>query len=432
MSIERRVVEAARGDLAEWSTSGSAVGAAFDYLSCVCSGDPELPPARPGIDLGPSTTPSLAVTAGLYPAIARNATAAHKLDRDDLHWPTEIHAGSVVWPVAFAVGELCDSAVDEVLAAGAFGYQMAGRASKLLGPGHRKRFHVSTTGGTIAAAAVAAALADGSDSDSVISAVSGAASVIGGSRQAVFELSDTAALHRAHAAVNGVLAWHLGTERPVREALSGELGLAWATGVPLESTTLTDPMSPVIDEVSVRLHPVCGYAHTMVDALATLGPIEPRLIRSIRVELPVALLAAHREQSPSDSREAAWNFKWVAALAVTGKLPVRRLPWPLPQNISPLLDRIELVGVDDLPDGSLECHVFVRLADAELTATRCRPHGDPTDPLSRSELVARSDQMGAFVGEDEALKVFRSLEDGGASIRSTLAVAVAAAKPDEI
>src|SRR5438132_5726693 len=48
-----------------------------------------------------------AAVAGLAPAgeAAVAAAAAHVLDRDDLHWPSVTHPGSVVWPVVETLGE---------------------------------------------------------------------------------------------------------------------------------------------------------------------------------------------------------------------------------------------------------------------------------------------------------------------------------------
>src|SRR5581483_10178547 len=150
-------------------------------------------------DFAACATAGRVALAGFEPAgePALSAAVSHALDRDDLHWPSLTHPGSIVWPVVLALGP------ERRLIAAAAGYETTARLALAVGVSHRRYWHATATAGTIGAA-VAAALALGLDEDGVAGAAGHAISVASGSIQCVLERSRTVVFHRAHAAVTGL------------------------------------------------------------------------------------------------------------------------------------------------------------------------------------------------------------------------------------
>lgn len=416
------IADAVARDLAGESVRVPAQRAAFDALTCMVAGAARAPDRWAAVEPGAIGLIGTGRRGALLDAIGYNAATCHLLDRDDLHWSAVVHAGGIVWPVAFGVGEAAGATVGEVLDAGCVGYQVAMRMSRLLGPGHRRSFHATTTCGTVAAAAVAAALSDGpsADLDGVMRAAS---SIIGGTRQALADLSDTAIAHRAHAAVAGVVAARFSGSTPVGRPLDGELGFAAATGIRLDTATLAEPASPAIAETTVRSHPVSGFTHTMVDALLSLPPADPREVRSMRVEVPEAFLGADHRGVPTDVRHAKWHFATVAAVTATGALAIEDFPWPLDGDVRDLAERVQIVAASP-PVGSIGARVTVDMTDGTTRIVTCEvPRGHPDDPLTDDELVRRSVELVAWPDEARARAVFDGLERVDAPVAEFLAVA---------
>ena len=278
----------------------ASVRALFDYWGCVASGSREMP--QPPFDQA-----------------GRLAFQAHLGDMDDLHLGTLTHPGGVVWSAAIAAGLERSAAIEDVLRAGAFGYEVTIRLAEALGPEHRLRWHVTTTAGTVGAAG-AAALLLGSDRETVVGAVAHAMSVTGGSANAMIERSGTRFLHRAHAATSGLecaraASAGVGASTSILESGSGALG-----GVDpdaLRGSLLGRSERACIEEVGFRLHGATGFAHAAIDAALELGPVEPATVERVDVTIsPPAALRLASNPSPADDTEAWWSIEHAVAVAL--------------------------------------------------------------------------------------------------------------------
>ena len=423
-SPESRLVEVASGDLKNTEVARLAAYAAFDAVTCIRAAvalqASEVAPPKSG----PVTAIGQGTQGPLFETVAWNAQAAHALDRDDVHWPTATHSGGIVWPTAFGVGEAEGRTVGEVLRAGALGYQVGARAARLLGPAHRSKFHATTTCGSLAAAAVAASLG-GATVDEQAAAVCSAASVMGGTRQALFELTSTMATHRAFAATAGLVAARLGSSNSVSAPLSGSVGFASATGITLDVQSLTSPMAPVVEELIVRTHPATGFAPTMIDAILSLPPVQPDLVRSVRVTLAPTMFAAHHAGAPQTRTIAGWNFQWVAALALTRRLGVRQIAWPLPSDLQTLVERVVIRSDDSLGPQDMTARVEIHLDDGVIRSSTCKvPNGHPGSPLTVADLRRRSVDMGAFADDAAAGLVLDLLQEDALPVSDVLAAVV--------
>ena len=407
--LEWTLLREARADLIGAEYLEAAARAAFDALVCI----------RAGVRAAPldQDVPVLDSVAG---EIGRAAVAAHSLDLDDVHWPTATHPGSCIWPVALAVGADRGLSMGEVLDAAALGYQVVGRAAHLLGTVHRARFHVTATAGTLGAAVTAARLFGGDD-QAELAALLTAGSVIGGSRQALREGADTAAFHRAHAALTGVTAAALGGSSTVRAPLSGSLGFAAATGSTLVEDSLSKAMSPVVAEMSIRSYGVNGFVHTMVEALLALGPVDADQIREVEVRLAAPLIEAGAQLPTTSRRGVAWSIPHVAAMAVTGNLGRSVFRWPLPSHVDDLAGRVSVIAEEASGSHDLSSSVSVLTIDQDWRhASRRVPKGHHTDPLSTGELVERAVSLGAVRNESAGQRLLDQLSLPSAEVPRVL------------
>lgn len=380
----------------------------FDTLVCIASGAQVADPVVVPDESGPVPLIGTNRSGGLLGAIAANASAAHRRDLDDIHWPSVTHPGSVVWPALLAFGAAYQVPLARLREAAAFGYQVCARMAGLLGSGHRARFHASTTAGTVGVAAAVATVRD-LDDDALLTSLLHACSTLGGTAQALRERSRTAVVHRGVAATTGTLAALQTTTAPaVAAPLTGEHGMCAATGTTLDVDNLEVSMAPVVENLTVRCHPVTGFAHTLVDAILDAGPFAADEVDAIDAEVPGFTLALSESAEPVDARTAAWSLPHAAALAVAGELapagggvagpsaeahghrPAGRcLVWPPRDEVEALRARVRLRPRDAAPP-ELGVAGVVTLADGgERRFARSVPRGHPDDPLTDAELVAK-------------------------------------------
>lgn len=177
------------------------------------------------------------------PALAAFAhgAAAHVLDFDDTLPASVVHPGSIVVPVALAVGEAWRRDSAEVLAAIAIGYEVAARIGAAFGtPLHTRGFHPSGVVGPLAAAATAARLL-GLDAQQTAQALGLAASTAGGLMTFLVDGSGSKAFHCGWAAHAGITTAQLaaaGFPGPT-SVLDGPVNLFDAFGRSSNSTDLT-------------------------------------------------------------------------------------------------------------------------------------------------------------------------------------------------
>lgn len=409
MSSDRPLLEglvaAARNDLAagavrDWRRE---VGRSlFDALVCMAAGALRNDPLVPRGELGPALVVGTGLRVGLLGAVAANAVAAHRNDLDDVHWPSMTHPGSFIWPAVLASGALEKVPLSRLQEAAALGYQVCGRMAALLGPEHRLRFHVSTTAGTLGVAAAVSATR-GLDDYLLVDAMLHACSTLGGTSQALRERSSTSLSHRAVAAVTGTLAaLQATTSPPVAAPLTGEHGFCAATGTTLDVSTIDRPMDVVVSAVTVRRHPVTGFAHTLVDAILDAGPYPYGAVDSIEAQVSPLAMALTDPAEPTDASQAAWSLQHAAALAVLGRIERPVLHWPPDPDVVALRSRIH-VREGSYGSSGLGAVGLVRLIDGEEKPfSREVPVGHPADPLSDEALVAKAVRHGVASKIDAA------------------------------
>jgi 2-methylcitrate dehydratase PrpD len=332
--------------------------------------------------------------------MATAAMSAHALDRDDLHWGSVTHPGSMIWPALLVVGTRLALPLHTVLDAGALGYQVIARTAGLLGTDHRRAFHVSTTAGTIGVAAAVAA-ATGRAENEIAAAMSHAASTMGGTGQAVRQHARTALLHRAVAAVSGTLAaQHAQLTPAVIAPLDGPHGFAAATGIELDHGQLDEAAPPVVCGVTLRVHPVNGFSHSVVEAALSIPKVDPERIRSVVVTVPDVVTEFTETEPDIDPVDPAWHLPHIVALCLVGVLPAPALPAQRIPAAERLRGRVTVTG-HAVPRDSLRAEVRVTLSDGQTLLGRVDvPHGHPDDPLSDGELIQKAVSLGVCTTDE--------------------------------
>jgi 2-methylcitrate dehydratase PrpD len=224
---------------------------------------------------GDATVPGLARTIDPYWAALATGTAAHLDDFDDTHLATVIHPGaSTLATVLSLVPETAPSG-PAFLGAFAAGCEAQLRIGCAVSPAHYDHgWHITGTCGVFGAAVAAAALL-GLDAGTAARALSLAATMTAGHREAFGTM--TKPLHAGKAAANGVLAARLaaaglgGPADPlgdggVLEVLAASvdrdaLGLGWPEGHRWE-----------LEQNTIKTYPCGVVAHPAMDAAIIAHP----------------------------------------------------------------------------------------------------------------------------------------------------------------
>jgi len=334
-------------------------------------------------------------------AAGRLALLAHLHDQDDFHLGSLTHPGGVVWSaIAGCAGRT--ATLGESIEAAAFGYELTVRLAEAAGPGHRRLWHATATAGTVGAAGAAARLL-GADP---VDAVAHAASVAGGSAQAMVDRAGTRLVHRSHAAESGVRCARaaLAGLRGSRGVISGGRGaFAELAGVGAERE------ASAIAETGFRLHAANGFAQAAVDAASMLGPVAPRDAERVRVTVsPAAALAAASNPSPADDEEAWWSIEHAVAAALASGDPAALAAGLGDGDVRALCARVEL----EAAEAGWGASVLVELEDgASTSASVDGPRGHEPRPASDEELVRKWNRLAGADGAS-VLERLRAARDG--------------------
>lgn len=323
-------------------------------------------------------------------AALANGTAAHLLELDDVHEPSIYHPGAPVIAAALAAAQKGRASGRALLEGIVAGYEVSIALGSAIQPDHYCFWHTTGTMGTLGAAAAAGRILglDGRGTERALhvaaTQASGLWAMMGGGTPAK-------ALHAGRAAHAGLLSalW-------VREGLGSSSALDVPRGY-LEATAgrvgRVDLRRFHILDVGFKLHASCRFTHAAVDgALALRDRIpEPRSVR-VRVARSALRLVG---RTPTSAEAARFSLAWcVAAAFARGRVsPEEFTPRALRDpRIRRVLKRVRVS-----PDDGLE-RLYPRRWPAFVDATgpggvrRVRvdfARGDPRNPLTRDEMVAK-------------------------------------------
>lgn len=382
------------------------VRALFDHLICVAGGGVPGPEGILGAGSGLAGIP-YGVT-DVFEATRAGALAAHRLDRDDLHWETLTHPGGVVWPVVLALGASNRLPLNHVLTAAELGYEVTISVARLLAP-IQASWHATTICGSIGAAAAGGFLLAGESG--AVDAFNHAASVAGGTRRPLFERSQGRLFLRMHAAMTGLNAAFSAFQglRAAEAAMEGAMGLFSMLGHTPESSDLDITRDHSLSELAFRTHAASGFFHAAVDAAMDLTPGKLGSIGEVVVEVGPAVAASTTIGVPNNPQDA-WGS---LPTAVAGAMVVRGQglgAWPLDQRVVDLIGRVRVAAAPRPDDERLLARVVATSANGNRTeAERRVPHGHPTDPLTDEELAAKAVGLRSVANVDVATEAMALL-----------------------
>jgi 2-methylcitrate dehydratase PrpD len=408
--------------------------ALLDWFATTVPGCVKPPASVLAPAMGPQRGNGLAVcyvdgrTGSARHAALLNATASHTVEFDDIFKDGGYHPGSSTIAAALAIAQDRGQTLDELHRAIIAGYEVGCRISLAIQPSHYKYWHTTATIGTIGAATSSAMLL-GCDATGIAHAIALASSFASGHQQNLQAGAAAKALHAGHAAEAGMLAAIVaanGGEASL-ESLHGEKGFAAATS---QSTGNWEKAldgighwTPIVS-MTVKNHGCCGHIFPALDGILTLRR-ETRFkledVQSIHVVGYRATAEMCNRPNPETATDARFSTQYcVAAQLLLGKVRLEAFePAALANpDIRRLAAKIS-VGQDDELTAAYPAKRMARITVTTkdgrvLERFQETRKGDPEDPLSDEELVAKFDELTAgVVARDDANALRETILYGG-------------------
>ncbi|CAM3959635.1 MmgE/PrpD family protein [Bordetella muralis] len=281
----------------------------------------------------------LGATDTVFPDTAAlvNGTSIHSLEYDDTHMRSIVHGSAVIVPPILAVAQEQGLPLSEVLRLTVVGWELLVRVGQAAaGAFQRRGFQVTSVGGAVVAATLAAA-ARGAD----VQTIARAAGIAGSQASGIFEFlsdgSNVKALHPGWAAHAGVWAANLAMSGMTGPAsvLEGKHGIYAAYA---DDRSAGDRLSNELDslekvwvlrEAAFKFYPCCHYIHPYLEAAGQLR--EQAAGTGQRIVGAHCLVAAgaglviaqpwERKQAPRDTNDAKYSLPYCVALVLLN-LPV--------------------------------------------------------------------------------------------------------------
>jgi 2-methylcitrate dehydratase PrpD len=338
-----------------------------------------------------------------YMAALVNAAASHVVEMDDLHKGSILHPAAPVIPAALAMAEREGASGREFLAAVVAGYEVAIRVGEAMGPSHYRFWHSTGTCGTFGAAAAAAKVL-GLSRPEIAMALGSAGTQAAGLWEFLVDGAMSKQLHPAKAAADGLLAALLAEQgfTAATRIFEGEKGFCRVMAAESDLGRLTQGLGsapPRILAASFKAHAACYHTHSAIDAALEIRrklSLQPADIERVQVALYPAALDLLEKVEPRDPYAAKFNIPFCLATALAyGQVGLSaftgdRLRDPKIQGI---MQRVSMVRDAELgkvyPDRWPAVVEITTRAGQSHAARIDYPKGDPKNPMSPEELVAK-------------------------------------------
>ncbi len=352
---------------------------------------------------GPCSVAGLRDGCGLEQAASVNASLSHLEEVDDGHRLAMMHPAVTTFPAVMAIAESADLTAERVRAAVVAGYEAGLRVGTLLGKAHYSVCHMTATAGCFGAAASAAS-ALGLDPQQTLWAFGHAGTQAAGLWQFLDDGAEAAkAFHPAIAVRNGLTAARLaqaGIPGAAR-VLEGRRAALAAWKLEGDGALLSQDLGRTyqVETATIKGWPTCGQMHSSLDAMRDLmadSKIEIDQIERIVVTGPRAQVEIAGIENPKSFEEAKFSTRLcMAFLVVAGELNFSNFDAGVLRNaeVCDLAKRVEVHEDNTFTarfPAERPARVDVSLRDgAVLSRSRSFRRGDPEDPWSWDDLVAR-------------------------------------------
>ena len=386
---------------------------------------------------GPSTLWAQGRATGPAVAAMTNGTATHGFEIDDIHVASSLHPGAVTIPAALAICEARGLSGKDLITAIVAGYEVGIRIGICAGLPHKlKGFHITGTGGSIAAAAAAAKalkLSNDACADALGLGATQAAGIYSARKGAMAKR-----FHAGGAAHSGVLAGYL-AERGFtgsKEAIEAEYGGFMSSfSDNADLSILTDDLGTKwhICDTGFKAYASCASSHTTIDCIDELmrkGLTAETLKKLIIYMSKPGLTNVGWEYVPSGIVGAQMNGYFISSLKLIDdevfihQFTEERIKDP---KILAFTKKIEILHDPEIDKGGQakrhKVHMKAICKDGtEMTTTREQRRGSFQHPLNDDEIHAKFrstagaildaatvDQLLATVGRIEKAKDLKEL-----------------------
>jgi len=346
-----------------------------------------------------------------------NGASSHIVELDDIHKASIIHAATVVIPAALAVAEWKGKSGKDVIEAVAIGYEVCYRIGEAVSPSHYYYWHNTATCGTFGAAAAAAKLLE-LNTEQIVHTLGSAGTQAAGLWEFIEDGAMSKQLHPGKAAMNGVISALLSKRgfTGASRILEGRRGFFEAMSDQYDTTKITNHLGEIykIVENSFKIHASCRHTHATMDLAIDLAKEHDLTIKdvaNISVRTYQVALDITDNPNPTTVYAAKFSLQFCTALAFVKRqgglqdFTEESLNDPV---IRGLMEKVQ-VGVEPpiheaYPDkwGSL---VQIELNNGEVLQKQSDyPKGDPENPPTKAEMVAKFKQLAGQLPEEQIQK----------------------------
>lgn len=335
-------------------------------------------------------------------AALANGASSHMVEMDDLHRESILHPATAIIPAVLALAERQKASGADLLLAIAVGYEAAIRIAIGAGPSHYRFWHTTATCGTFGAAAGASRLL-GLNAEQTVSAYGSAGTQAGGLWEFLTNNAMSKQLHPGKAALNGLLSALLAQRgfTGARKILEGEKGFFKATSGDVDPAKCLADLGKTFffERNSLKYHASCGHTHSAIDATlqATGGVVlDADGVETVTVAVYQGALDLLAGVEPTNPYLAKFNLPFCIASALMfghaelADFSTERIRDP---RIARMMQKIELrsdPGLTTMYPRKWPARVEIVKQNGErLTGSVTYPKGDPENPLSEAEVVAK-------------------------------------------
>jgi 2-methylcitrate dehydratase PrpD len=365
-----------------------------------------------------------------------NGGLIHSLEYDDTHTGSIVHGSAVLAATALAVGQTCGASGAAVLGAYARGWELFVRLG-LAAPGafQREGFQVTSAGGTIVAAMVAADIA-AIDEETAVNAVGIGLSQSSGVFEFLTNGSSVKSLHPGWAAHAGVLAArfaYAGMTGP-ETALEGDRGLFRRFAhAPEGAARFSDLLGGLgacwhLPDAAFKLYPCCHYLHPFIEGALALRQRGLKADDVAELTCRIAPGAAPIVCLPWEARQRAsghqmrWSLPAVVAAALhDGALTLDTFEGDLSKDARDLAKRIvwQPLEPNDFPQ-RFEAELSAKRRDGSMLDIRLEDvYGNASRPAREDDVLSKFRANAERALGDQATRALEDalmrIDDGGFS-----------------
>jgi 2-methylcitrate dehydratase PrpD len=343
-----------------------------------------------------------------YAALA-NGTSSHSLELDDVNNEASLHPGVAIFPAAFAACEMGAKNGRRFIEGVVLGYEVMIRLGKALGPKehYSRGFHPTGTCGTFGATAAAAKIM-GLNEAQMVNAFGIAGSQAAGSMEFLAQGAWTKRMHPGWAAHNGIIASLLAKKgfKGPSTILEGRDGFLHAYSLKADANKVLEGIGSSFEvmRTSIKPHACCRYMQPPIDGILKImkenqvkaEEVENVTLGILKAGFPIIVTPQEMKYNPKSVVDAQFSMPFGAAVAILyGKASLSQFREKVIQS-APVKEMMKKVHCVENPElekvypKQWPATADIKTKDGRKFSTWIDyPKGDPENPLSWDELIAK-------------------------------------------